>query len=188
MSLRLFPRDEAWDRLGTDGATVELVPYRPEWERLYRSESVRILRACGGQVTVVEHIGSTAVPGLSAKPILDLMPGIERLENGPPTIPAMESLGYACRGEHGILGRLYFEMVRGGRRVAHAHMFVVGTADWERHILFRDYLRAHPGTAQAYEELKQTLAARYRNDRPAYTDAKSDFIRSVVARAREERS
>jgi GrpB-like predicted nucleotidyltransferase (UPF0157 family) len=184
MPVNPSPREEVWDSLGADSAVVELVPHRDEWEGLYRSEAERILSACSGRVTVVEHIGSTAIPGLSAKPILDLMPGIARLEDGPPTIPSMETLGYTCRGEHGIPGRLYFEMVRGGRRVAHAHMFVVGTVDWERHILFRDYLRAHPETARAYGELKMTLAARHRNDRAAYTDAKSDFIDSIVARAR----
>jgi GrpB-like predicted nucleotidyltransferase (UPF0157 family) len=182
-----FPADEAWDTLGGKPDLVELLPHCPEWDMLARAEADRIVRACDGRVVAVEHIGSTAVPELSAKPILDLMPGIRRLEDGPPTIPAMEGLGYICRGEYGIPGRLFFQKMRGDLRMVHAHMFVTGVDDWDRHILFRDHLRTHPDATRAYEELKTALAARYPNDRDAYTDAKGEFILGIVERARQER-
>ena len=146
------PLDDPWATVGANALLVELVSHRPEWAVLFRREAERIARACGELVPTLEHIGSTAVPGLIAKPILDMMPGIVRLEDGPLTIGPMESIGYSCKGEHGIPGRLYFEMHRHGLRVVHAHMFVIGTEDWERHLLFRDYLRDHPDTAREYAE------------------------------------
>lgn len=182
-----FPADEAWDTLGGAPDRVEILPHRAEWDVLARAEADRILRACAGRVVAVEHIGSTAVPGLGAKPILDLMPGIQRLEDGPPTIPAMEALGYICKGEYGIPGRIFFQKMRGDQRMVHAHMFVVGVDDWVRHILFRDHLRTHPDAMRAYEALKLDLAARHSSDRDAYTEAKSEFIRGIVERARQER-
>ena len=178
------PSGNPWRSLGADGVTVQLVPHRPEWALVFQMEAERILRACGGTVVAVEHIGSTAVPGLVSKPILDIMPGIVRLEDGPGTIRPLEALGYSCRGEHGIPGRLYFDLLRDGRSVAHAHMFVIGTEDWTRHLLFRDYLRGHPDAAREYAELKIALATRYREDRVSYTDVKTGFIRSIVERAR----
>jgi GrpB-like predicted nucleotidyltransferase (UPF0157 family) len=187
VGVKQTPPGDPWATLGANARLVELVSHRPEWATLFRGEAERIVRACGGLVATIEHIGSTAVPGLIAKPILDMMPGIARREDGPATIGPMESLGYVCKGEHGIPGRLYFEMHRDGLRVVHAHMFLIGTDDWERHLLFRDYLRDHPNAAREYGKLKLELSERYRNDRPAYTDGKTDFIRSLVERARNAR-
>ena len=113
------------------------------------------------------------------------MSGIVRPEDGPETIAPMEMLGYlfaATRNPGPDLLQKYR-----GMRVAHAHMFVIGTEDWRRHLLFRDYLRRHPDTARAYAQLKTDLAKRYRDDRPAYTDGKTAFTRWIVERPARKR-
>jgi GrpB-like predicted nucleotidyltransferase (UPF0157 family) len=160
---------------------VEVVDYDPEWPRMFAEEKARILEACGEWLEVIEHIGSTSVPGLAAKPIIDMMPGLRRLEDGRHCIEPMEKLGYQYLGEYGIPGRLYFN--RGVPRSHHVHMFVVGHGQWDRHLLFRDYLRTHPQAAAAYADLKRELARRHREDRDAYTDAKTEFVRTIEAQA-----
>jgi GrpB-like predicted nucleotidyltransferase (UPF0157 family) len=172
-----------WESLGTCGRHIELLPYSPLWPRLFAREAQRILEACPAVIVAVEHIGSTAVPGLPAKPILDLMPGLAVHADGLRAIVPLQQLGYEYRGENGIPGRYYFDLCREQRVVVHAHTYEIGTWNWRRHLLFRDYLRAHPAVAAEYAALKQELALRYRNDRVAYTEAKGAFINEVVARA-----
>jgi GrpB-like predicted nucleotidyltransferase (UPF0157 family) len=179
-------RTDGWDILGTDGTHVEVVPYREAWAQLFAREAERIIESCGGAAVRVEHIGSTAVPGLSAKPILDLMPGLSHLDDGKRTVIPMRKLGYEYRGEHGIPGRLYFEKYHRGRRAAHVHMFEIGSPEWNRHLAFRDHLRTHPDDLRAYEGLKRELAIRHRDDRKAYTDAKAPFIQEILSRRRSD--
>ena len=135
----------------------------------------------------IEHISSTSVPGLSAKPILDIMPGVAAHADGARTIEPLTRLGYVYSGENGIPGRCYFDLRHQERTVVHVHLFEIGTENWLRHLLFRDYLRAHPDVAAQYAALKRDLALRFRHERAAYTDAKSEFINTVVTRARSER-
>jgi GrpB-like predicted nucleotidyltransferase (UPF0157 family) len=153
---------------------------------MFDAEKARILEACGKWLVTVEHIGSTSVPGLAAKPIIDMMPGLRRLEDGRHCIEPLQELGYQYLGEYGIPERYYFN--KGVPRSHHVHMFEVGHEQWDRHLLFRDYLRAHPEALAAYAELKRELAERYRDDRDAYTDAKTEFVRRTEARAGEERN
>ena len=174
---------DLWDSLGTEGDRIEVVPHRPEWIDLYRQEQAAMIKACAGVVQVVEHIGSTAVHGLVAKPVLDLMPGLAALSDGTRLVAPMAALGYVCRGEYGIPGRLYFEKRRQGWQVAHAHAFEIGSRLWLRHLAFRDYLHTHPDTTREYAELKLRLAQQHAGDREAYTDAKAAFIEDVIARA-----
>lgn len=173
-----------WKNLGTSGGHVEIVPYSAEWPRLFELEAQRIRAACGDLLPVIEHIGSTAIPGMPAKPILDIMPGLRTHANGLRTIEPLRQLGYDYHGENGIPGRFYFVLRYEGRSVVHVHIFEIGTENWERHLLFRDVLRAHPEVVAEYAALKQTLALRFREDRQAYTDAKSALINSVVQQAR----
>jgi GrpB-like predicted nucleotidyltransferase (UPF0157 family) len=173
-----------WERLGTAGGQIEIVAYDSEWPRLFEREAKRIQEACGGAVRVVEHIGSTAIPGMPAKPILDLMPGLSSHRDGLKTIEPIRQLGYEYFGENGIPGRYYFNLKFEGRSVAHVHMFEIGCEDWQRHLIFRDALRLDPAAAAQYADLKKGLALRFRNDREAYTNAKSEFINSLVLKAR----
>lgn len=165
---------------------VEIVDYDPRWPAMFEEEKARILGACGEWLAAVEHIGSTSVPGLPAKPIIDVMPGLRRLEDGVHCIEPMQKLGYQYLGEYGIPERLYFN--KGIPRTHHVHMFEVGHHQWDRHLLFRDYLRNNPEVLAAYAELKRELAERYRDDRDAYTDAKTEFVRNIERRAESELS
>jgi len=175
--------EDEWSCLGTRGGHIEVVPWRPEWPVLFEEEAERIRAACGDALVAVEHIGSTSVHGLASKPILDIMPGLVRTEKGHRTIEPVCGLGYEYCGEHGIPGRFFFDRKVHGASVVHVHMFEFGSPEWRRHVVFRDVLRRDPAVAEEYQRLKLDLAVRYRNDRKAYTDAKTDFINSVVTKA-----
>ncbi len=128
-------------------------------------------------------MGSTSVPGLIAKPVIDICIGLQ--EPPPPgeaIIVALADLGYEHRGEHGIPGRHFFR--KGAPRSHHLHVVLHGNDFWVRHLLFRDYLRAHPDEAEAYADLKRLLAIRHAGDREMYTDSKGPFIAGVLERAR----
>ena len=115
------------------------------------------------------------------------MPGVVAHANGTRTIEPLSQLGYEYYGENGIPGRYYLNLRYEQRTVVHVHILKIGTENWLRHLLFRDHLRAHPDVAAQYAALKRDLALRFRHERAAYTDAKSEFINTVVTRARVER-
>lgn len=162
-------------------APVVIADHDPRWAARFAEERQRIAGALGAFALGVEHIGSTAVPGLAAKPILDLLVGVRPMPPGPEPIAALGRLGYDHLGEHGIPGRHFF--ARGWPRTHHLHLVEHGGAFWTSHLRFRDHLRAHPEEARAYAALKRELAARYRRDRFRYTEMKSAFIAAALARA-----
>ena len=156
---------------------VSICDYDPAWPARFEAARFAISIA-------VEHIGSTSVPGLAAKPIIDVMPSLRRFEDGHACVAPLEALGYVYRGEYGIPGRHYFVSSNSqGRRDQHVHMLVIGSDPWTRHLLFRDYLRAHPAAALEYAALKRALAAQYRWEMDAYADSKSGFVQDILARA-----
>ncbi len=161
---------------------VVIVDYDPRWAEMFESEKRHILDALRELNVTVEHVGSTSVPGLAAKPIIDIMVIVPDPATGEKTIAPLTALGYEYRGELGILGRFYFG--KGNPRTHHLHMYPRGHSEIERHLLFRDYLRTHPEAALEYAELKRVLAEKYRDDREAYNEAKSDFVKSIEAKAR----
>jgi GrpB-like predicted nucleotidyltransferase (UPF0157 family) len=171
---------------------VIIADYNPAWPRLFEAERDRIVAALGDKLVAVEHIGSTAAPGLGAKPIIDVMAGVWTLAEANACIRPLEALGYAYFPQHEATmpERRYFDRPglahEGGAQSYHVHMVEVGGEFWERHLLFRDYLRRHPETAREYDALKRRLAAQYGQDREGYTDAKSDFIRRIEAKARAD--
>ncbi|MEE9600306.1 MAG: GrpB family protein [Thermoplasmata archaeon] len=172
---------------------VMVVDYIARWPIMYEEEERRILRAIGPYVLAIEHVGSTAVPGLGAKPIIDILAAVHRLKDAESCIGPLEGLGYEYVPEYEDLipERRYFHKGPQEARTHHLHMVEMTSDFWEKHLLFRDFLRTHAKVAQEYFELKRELAARYRTDRDAYTDAKTSFIESVIARARtsqEERT
>jgi GrpB-like predicted nucleotidyltransferase (UPF0157 family) len=173
-----------WEKLGTAGGQIEIVPYSAEWPVLFELEAERIKSVCGDTLSAIEHIGSTAIPGMLAKPILDIMPGLDTHPDGMKTIAPLQQLGYEYFGENGIPGRFYFGLRFEQRSVVHVHIFEIGTEDWKRHLIFRDYLRLNPAVAAQYAALKKELAVRFRHDREAYTNGKSEFINAVVQKAR----
>ncbi len=163
---------------------VEIAEYDPAWPAAYERERALIATALGELADAIEHVGSTAVLGLGAKPIIDIMIAVRTLAEGERCIRPLERLGYEYKGEMGIPGRLYFRKPSDGIRRHQIHMVELGSDVWQRHILVRDYLRRHPREAQAYYELKVRLAAKFRTDREGYTEAKSEFIEAALARAR----
>ena len=165
---------------------VVVVPYNEAWPSLFEEERARIERAIGPWVEEIEHVGSTAVPGLAAKSVVDIMVGVKSLDNTPILVERLEAVGYEYvpEFERQMPQRRYFRKLRRGRRTHQIHLVERSDAEfWDRHVLFRDYLRRHPGVAEEYALLKHEFSGRFREDRAAYTEAKTLFIREVVRRA-----
>ena len=164
---------------------VVIVGYDPAWPAMYEEEKALILGAIGPWVKGIEHVGSTSVPGLAAKPIIDIMVGVWNLDDAAYCIGRLVTVGYDFKPDDDIPERRYFNKGPQARH-RHLHMTELGGEFWLRHLLFRDYLRSNPETARRYEALKRDLAARCQNDSMAYTDAKTDFIQSVEEQALRE--
>ena len=177
---------DTWHSLGTPGEHIEVVEYCAEWSQVFEREAAAILAACRLRVTEVHHIGSTSVPGLAAKPILDVLPVAAGPAEALEAVSRLTALGYRYRGENGIAGRSYFDRVVDGRTVMHVHMFPAGHPEVRRHLVFRDHLRTNPEACREYARLKRELASRYRDDRRTYTDSKSVFIEGIVDAALRE--
>lgn len=158
---------------------VVVVPYDPKWSEMFERESERIRHALEETVVAVHHIGSTAIPSIYAKPIIDLLVQVRDIASVDEQNAQMVSLGYEAMGEFGIVGRRYFRKERLQKRTHHVHVFAVGSAQVERHLAFRDYLIGHPDAAQAYSKLKRTLAREYSTDIEKYVDGKGGFIKAV---------
>ena len=170
-------------------APVVIVPYDPRWPVTFAREREALVAALAhviAGVVAIEHVGSTSVPGCAAKPVIDIMLGARTLRDGLRCITPVVRLGYECMGEYGIPGRLYFR--KGQPRSHHIHLVEHGGDFWERHIAFRDVLRARPDLVEQYGELKRELAAKFGDDRIGYTEAKTPFIEAAVAQARAARS
>ncbi len=166
--------------LGLESGRVRLVPYDAMWPSLYAAEAER-LRRCfdvAGLKGVLEHTGSTAVVGLAAKPILDILAGYGEGEALPEYINVLTTAGYVHRGEQEIPGREFFR--RGNPRAYHLHLCAIDSPFWRDHLTFRDRLRSDSTLRDAYAELKQQLAARFPRDREAYIAAKGSFVNEVL--------
>ena len=172
-----------WSPLGTDGGNIEIVEYRPAWREIFECERAAILERCRPRVMEVHHVGSTSVPGLAAKPILDIMPVVANPDDGEDAVEPMTTLGYLYRGDNGLPGRFYFDKIVDGRTVVHAHMYPQDHSDVGKLVAFRDHLRTYQDAACAYERLKRELASKYRDDRVSYTDAKGAFINEITSAA-----
>lgn len=170
--------------LGLPSGQLHLSSYEPDWPRLFLEERERLCAGLGTHVLDVQHIGSTSIPGMLAKPILDIGVAVANFEEAACCIPLMERLGYSYKGENGIPRRHYF--VKGEPRTHHLHMLEVASEEWKHHLLFRDYLRENPEVMRAYVELKQRLAAQFAADRQAYQSGKDSFIQAVLLTAKTE--
>ena len=167
-----------------DATQVWLAPHDPDWARMAEAEGARIAEAMGDIFLRVEHIGSTAIPGIAAKPTVDLMPIVRDIERADERRQVIETLGYLWRGEFGIEGRRYCVLEREGKRIFHVHIFADGHSNIATQLLFRDYLRAYRDEALAYETIKREAAAAYPRNSLAYNDHKSAWILSRQERAR----
>jgi GrpB-like predicted nucleotidyltransferase (UPF0157 family) len=168
--------------------SVRLVDYDSRWPAIYERQRKRILKALGREAVAVEHVGSTAVVGLGAKPIVDIMVGVRCLSVALDCIEPLKKIGYEYVPEHEavIPDRRFFR--KGPEDVPnkhfHLHMVEWKGEFWNDHLLFRDYLRAHPSEAELYYRLKKRSAKKHCLNREAYTDAKTSFIERTLKKAR----
>jgi GrpB-like predicted nucleotidyltransferase (UPF0157 family) len=160
-----------------------VVPYDPDWPCRFDEERRVLAAVFAGTEAVIEHVGSTAVPGLGAKPVIDVMVGIPALIEVERRIPALEVAGYEYVHEYErqLPDRRYFRKPPLGPRTFHVHCVVTRSDFWNRQLAFRNHLRAHPESAEAYYKLKRDLARRL--TKVEYTEAKSPFIEGVLASA-----
>lgn len=163
---------------------VQLVAYDVSWPARFESERVILARVLAPWLAgSIEHVGSTAVPGLAAKPVIDIMAGVDTLSASLAAIPSLAQLGYLYAPYKTEVMHWFCKPSR-SFRTHHLHLVPLHSHLWTERLTFRDHLRRHPRTAAEYAELKQRLATQYEFDREAYTDAKGPFVQRVLDRAR----
>ncbi|MDQ2074540.1 GrpB family protein [Haloarcula sp. H-GB4] len=172
--------------IGLERGTVELVPYQAEWKPLYEKEVAHLKAVAGERLLDFEHIGSTAIEGVPAKPIIDILAVVEDLKDVRGFVRVLEENGYEYRPDDDVHGRLFFAK---GPRTNRTHY--LSLTEWEsdfyhEKIAFREYLREHPEVAEQYASVKRALAQKYPKTRDKYTAEKSDFIQDVLDRAMSE--
>jgi GrpB-like predicted nucleotidyltransferase (UPF0157 family) len=182
------------------GRPIVIADYDSVWAQRFERERMEIVRACGAAAFVrIEHVGSTAVPGLAAKPIIDIMPGLRSLDDAPPLVQRLARIGYEYVPEYeqpnaideGMPFRRYFRKDVNGERAFHMHMVEADSDFFRTHLLFRDFLRISRADAEEYARVKRRVAAEYNatvtpqsNINLGYTDKKSDCINAIMAKAR----
>ena len=160
---------------------IEIVDYDPEWPQLFEREAERIRAVLGERVLLLEHVGSTSVPGLAAKPRIDMVLALPNSADEPAYVPALENAGYVLRVrephwcEHRVFG--------GPDTVINLHVFTIGCPEIERMLLFRNWLRSHPADRQLYEQTKRELARKEWKYTQNYADAKTEVVQEIMARA-----
>jgi GrpB-like predicted nucleotidyltransferase (UPF0157 family) len=164
-------------------APIELVAADPSWPARFERERKLLDRALAPWLTGgIHHVGSTAVPGLTAKPVIDILAGVESLDASRPSVDALAALEYLY-APYRTDEMHWFCKPSPARRTHHLHLVATGSPRYRDELAFRDALRADPQLAGRYAELKRCLAARYRTDREAYTEGKAPFVAGVLARA-----
>jgi len=166
-----------------DATKVHLLPHDPAWAARAADESRRIAAAIGPSILAIHHIGSTAIPGIVAKPTIDLMPVVTSAADLDPCEDPMKRLGYIWRGEFGIAGRRYCPFEEDGRRIFHVHIYAQDNSQVTRQIAFRDYLRAHRDEACAYEAAKRAAATAHPDNSLAYNEHKGVWMKGAIERA-----
>jgi len=177
------------DRERYGGGEIVIHDYDPDWPVLFEQERARILEALGRSVVCVEHVGSTSVPGLAGKPIIDLLVGVRSLGDARATgVERLQALAYTYVPEYEawLPDELLFRKGPPGPWTHHAHVMEPANLRWQEYTLFRDYLREQPSVARAYADLKKALALVFGDDIAGFRDAKRPFIARVLASARAD--
>jgi GrpB-like predicted nucleotidyltransferase (UPF0157 family) len=161
---------------------IVVVDYDPQWPELFAALRERVGKALADLAAAIEHVGSTAVPGLAAKPVIDIDVLLVSSDSLQEAVRRLAPLGYEHHGNLGIVGR---EAFRQPTRQPAQHLYIClpDSQEYPRHIAFRDYLRGHPESAKAYAELKRRLARQYRDDREKYVAGKDGFVNDVLRHA-----
>lgn len=166
--------------VGLMRGTVRLLPYDDAWSRLFENEKKRLLTSLGNIIIEVEHTGSTSIPGLAAKPLIDMMASMKALSDYREVIRPLGELGYEFMPERVFVDRVFFPKGPREDRTFYLSLVEQGSKQWVETLLFRDYLRAHAAKRDEYQHLKESLAQRFPNDRELYTKGKEEFINSVL--------
>lgn len=162
---------------------IFIVPYDPTWPEKFEKEKKLIDQTIGQYITGgIHHIGSTSIEGLSAKPVIDILVGVESLDKSRPAIKLLEKIGY-CYFPYKPQYEHWFCKPSPEHRTHHLHLMHTNSPEYKAPIAFRNYLRSHPKERQEYEDLKLNLAKKHRHDREAYTDAKLEFVKKIVKKA-----
>jgi GrpB-like predicted nucleotidyltransferase (UPF0157 family) len=170
----------------SQGLAIQLVPHNPEWSALFEEVRAAIKPIFRGVALGIEHVGSTSVPGLSAKPTIDVAVGVARMADAEHGSAAVQALGYRKRWN--TPDWLYYSKIHDhGEHAVHIHVVEHGPGRWDDYIDFRNELRRDPQAVAAYEALKRGLAAEFVNDRLGYPEAKSGFVLDTLERARARR-
>jgi GrpB-like predicted nucleotidyltransferase (UPF0157 family) len=169
--------------------SVIIMPPDPSWSVAFEHAKADLLVALAGRVIAAEHIGSTAVPGLSAKPVIDVLLGVKSLDDVAACMPIMRAKGWEFPEElnRTIVGRRFFlKRDADGTRTHHAHFVVHDGPLWNEYVVFRDRLRERPVLRDRYAKLKTDLAAKFHDQRERYTASKTDFVKEVLGLAGDE--
>ncbi len=167
--------------------TVTIYDYNPECKEKFSDEKEKIISLLVKQVIGIEHIGSTSIKGLAAKPIIDILIGVEDIEDVERFVNPLKTVEYEYVPKLEWGDRRFFRKGTWGKGTVHIHICEINSKEWKEKLLFRDYLRMHPETAQDYEYLKKSLAASYKNDRHTYTNKKEPFIQHVIEKAKTDK-
>ena len=170
--------------IGLQRGTVRLVPYTKEWEILFKREKLLLKQILGGLALDIQHVGSTAIPDMPAKPIIDIAVGIKTVNNFGECTKPLQSAGYLFRENASNWREFFFAKGPEEKRAYHLHLMKYNGEIWKNYLAFRDYLRANRKHARKYAELKETLFKKYPENRKKYTAGKAQFVRATIKTAR----
>ena len=174
------------DEIGLARWTVKVVAHHPKWAEHFRQEKEILFQIMGPKLLDVRHIGSTSIPAMLAKPIVDILAAVKTLSDVEPFTEDLIRVGYQDKGNGDVPGRRYFVKGGEGKRTHHLNFCEMNSLFWTSHLAFRDYLERHPDAAKQYAALKRALAAKFPDDRLAYTAGKEEFVRSILKLAANE--
>jgi GrpB-like predicted nucleotidyltransferase (UPF0157 family) len=172
--------------LGLAKGELKIERYNPIWTKLFLEEKENLLSLIGEFIIAIEHVGSTSIKGLDAKPVIDIAVGVDNLEIVQKCIKPLENTGiYVYKGINGVPGRELFAKYNGKKGTHHIHFEEIHKVNWQNHIIFRDYLRDHDKIKKEYQNLKYSLLESG-VPRVKYTESKADFILNVIKKAKKE--
>ena len=174
------------DEIGLPRWTVKVVAHHPKWAEHFRQEKEILFQIMGLKLLDVRHIGSTSIPAMPAKPIVDILAAVKNLSDVEPFTEDLIRVGYQDKGNGDVPGRRYFVKGGEGKRTHHLNFCEMNSLFWTSHLAFRDYLERHADAAEQYAALKRALAAKFPDDRLAYTAGKEEFVRSILKLAANE--
>lgn len=173
--------------IGLKKGTVKLSAHNRRWKNLFEKEKKMLFAEFRNKILEISHGGSTAIPGIPAKPIIDMFAVVSSLSVANHIKNKLEGIGYHYRGKEGVSGRILFVKGPEERRTHHLHLVECDNDEWKNHLLIKNYYLKHPDVARRYAKLKVKLAKKYPDNRSAYGKGKDDFIQSVIAKAKKER-